>query len=272
MAAWPTHKHVCGSKSREDAAVLGYPSTVSLARALNTWVAMHTWSLETIAEASAHCGQGVDFSLENQLAIVFVVLSRDRAPGAPSNPAEAFMLEQASLVSKDDRPFLAAHWPRLERTCKALGDDMRATLSLTERHAFAGFIPAAFHFRATGMVAFHQYPLFRLRAHGCGPSYEHPFVTEQDALFGDVAKIWGLLINHGLVLRPHHTKHGGPLLQAGRCMQFGKSWAWLPAEVEWEAEGDASAGGASRGNSGLPPTPTELYQRYHKLLGQRNFE
>ena len=251
---------MCGSKSREEATIPGYPSSLSVARAINTWVAMHAWSLGTIAEASAHAGNGVDYALENQCAIVFMILSRDRAPGALKNPAEAFILEQGGMVNKDERSFLRAHWPRLERTCKTMADSMRATLNATERRAFAGFIPAAFHFRANGLVAFHQYPLFRLRAHGGGPSYENPFVAENNTLFNEVAKVLGLLNNHGLVLRTCRTKDEEVLLQACKCMQYKKSWGLIPAALQWD----------TRRYPGL--SPTEVYRRYHKLLGPRNVE
>ncbi|KAM5542686.1 hypothetical protein V8D89_003647 [Ganoderma adspersum] len=252
---------MCGSESREEAAILGYPSTISLARALNTWVAMHAWSLGTIAEASGHTGEGVDYALENQCAVVFVLLSRE----------QTFVLEQGGLVSKDERTFLRAHWSRLERTCKTMADAMRETLSGTERRAFAGFIPAAFHFKETGMVAFHQYPLFRLQAHECGPSYKYPVIAEDSALFTEVVNVWGLLINDGLVLRAHHSTNYAPLLQTGKCVQLAKSWAWLAAQVEWDTEADVSgAHKASRRKSGL--SPTELYKQYYKLLVQRNFE
>ena len=101
-------KEMCGRRSHEEAAALGYPSTAALARALNVWATCHRWSLRTIVEASAHTAQGVDYHLENQRAMVFVVAPRELDPHNPHSPADAFILDQGRMVSKDERSFLAA--------------------------------------------------------------------------------------------------------------------------------------------------------------------
>ncbi len=136
-----------------------------------------------------------------------------------------------------------------------MADAMRATLSEAERRAFAGFVPAVFHFKASGIVAFYLYPVFRLREHGSGPSYEHPSVAENDTLFRDVVKVWGMLVNDGLVLQPRQNADE-PLFAVGQCMQYGKLWAWRPAAVECD----------------FKTSPTELYEQYHKILAWRDFE
>ena len=53
-------REMCGRRSHEEAAALGYPSIAALAHALNVWVTFHQWSLRTIVEASAHTAQGID--------------------------------------------------------------------------------------------------------------------------------------------------------------------------------------------------------------------
>ncbi|PIL30612.1 hypothetical protein GSI_07313 [Ganoderma sinense ZZ0214-1] len=262
-------KHMCIRSSGEEAAALGYLSTASLAQALSLWVNFHRWSLRTILEASSHTGGGVDYQLENQRVVVFVLLPRHLETGKPSTSADAFVLEQGGIVFKDERSFLAAQWPRLEWTCKIMANAMWMTLSATERHAFAGFMPVAFHFKATRLVAFHQYPLYRLTAHECGPSYDHPRITEDEKVFSDVASICGLLINRGVVVRA--PRDDEPVLEAEVLVRSRKHWKWSPADSKWDTQDVAfDAPDPSCYHSGLPPT--ELYRRYHKSLTQRNFE
>ena len=142
---------MCSSRSKEGAGTLGYTSAVAVARAANTWLAMHAWSLRAIAEAFAHTEGGVDRHLENKRAMVFVLLPRkfNRAHDF-DNPATTFVLEQGSLADKDERAFLRVEWPTLEVTCKRMAHAMRAKLTAMERRAFAGFISATFHFKGTG--------------------------------------------------------------------------------------------------------------------------
>ncbi|KAI1783177.1 hypothetical protein LXA43DRAFT_1102891 [Ganoderma leucocontextum] len=266
--AWPTHKHMCRSRSKEEAARLGYTSAVSVARTLHTWVAMHAWSLRTIAEAFAHTDGGVDHHLKNQRAIVFVLFPRKPDGASDSdNPAGAFVLGHAGIADKDERDFLRVQWPVLEATGKNMAEAMRAKLTAAERRAFAGFIPAAFHFKETGIVAFYHYPLYRLRAHGCGPSFEHSLTREEDMLLDDVGQLCGALINRGFVLHARRNDNQA-LPEAGLCVEYKKSWAWVPSDPwKWETLGvDAQ----SQYKSGL--SPAEIYKEYHKLLARRNFQ
>ena len=81
---------MCGRRLHEEATALGYPSTAALAHALNWWATYHQWSLRTIVEASA---RGVDYHLEGQRAMVFVVAPQELDPGNPHNSADAFILD-----------------------------------------------------------------------------------------------------------------------------------------------------------------------------------
>lgn len=252
---------MCSSRSRKEAALLGYPSAASIARALDTWVGMHAWSLTIIVEASAHIDGGVDRTLEDQRVMLFVLSPRDRDPGDPDNPADAFVLEFGGMTT-NDWAFLRSNWPHLQQTCKTMADAKRGTLNGAERRAFVGFIPAAFYLKSTGIVAFHSYPLFRLRAHGSGPSYKHPIVTKNNAMFRTIVKCWGNLMNRGLVLRTRHKNYDEPRLETGQCVRYGKWWVWLPTTVKWDSDSDPS----------LQISTTEFYKPYHKLLVRRNFE
>ena len=263
------NRHVCYSKSNVEASKLGHASAVSVARALNTWVAMHAWSLRTITEAFAHTDGGVDHHLKNPRAMVFVLVPRkpdDNASDA-NNPALTFILEHGGIADKHECEFLRAQWPALEMTCRHMADAMRETLSAEERRAFAGFIPAAFRLKGTGIVAFHHFPLYRLRAHGNGPSYQHPPTKEDDMLLEDVVRLCGVLANRGFVLRAR-TDDNQPLPEAGLCVQIKKSWAWVPSDAwKWDSDG---AGAPSKYRSQL--SPAEIYLRYHKMLAHRNFQ
>ncbi|KAM5542691.1 hypothetical protein V8D89_003652 [Ganoderma adspersum] len=111
------------------------------------------------------------------------------------------MLEQGGIADKHEHDFLRAQWPALKGTCRQMADAMR-------------FIPAAFHFKGTGIFAFHHFPLYRLCAHGCGPSYRLPPTKEDDMLLDDIVRLCGVLANRGFVL---HTRmdNNQPLSEAG---------------------------------------------------------
>ena len=204
--------------------------------------------------------------------MVFVVALRELNLGNPHSSADAFILDQGGMVSKDERSVLAVQWPLLDRKSKVMLDSMRATLSEAERRAFAGFIPVTFHFKATQLVAFHQYPLYRLRGHECGPPYEYPLISENEELFSDVARIWGLVVNRGVVVRARRDDE--PDLMAEVLVWSWKHWTWSPADSEWDTHCQdvvLDAPEPSHYRSGL--SPSGIYRRYHEYLTlHRNFE
>ncbi|KAI1782822.1 hypothetical protein LXA43DRAFT_904786 [Ganoderma leucocontextum] len=250
VQAWPTHKHMCRSRSKEQAAELGYPSAVSAASALKRWANIHLWPLRTIAEATAHQTGG----------------GNPDANGS-DNPSMAFRLEECGIVGKDDRDFLRSQWLLIESTCKSMAEAMREKLNEVERRTFAGFIPAAFYFKTSGMVSFHQYPLYRLREHGCGPSYGRGHTEEEHVLFDDISTCCMESINCGLVLRAPVGDDNQPLPDVGVFTPSKKSWVWKCLDWKWDTVG---VGAPSQYRSGL--YPAEIYRRYHKLLAQRNFQ
>lgn len=254
---------MCREQSKGTSTQLGFSSTAALANTIKRWANMHVWALQTIVDATAHkMGGGVDDHLRNQHAIV-VVLTPGKPGPDPSernNPAKAFQLGEVYLVHKDKREFLAAQWPRLEAYCNTMANNMRAKLGEEERRAFAGFIPAAFHFDTTGTVSFHQYPLYRLRAHGSGPSYKHHRTVEEETMFNEVGYLCGGLINQGMVLRAPEGDDNAILPEFGLCRQVKKSWRWMHAKGWKWYETDAYKPFA------------EIFRRYHQLLAQRSYE
>ncbi|KAI1784295.1 hypothetical protein LXA43DRAFT_1123958 [Ganoderma leucocontextum] len=117
-----------------------------------------------------------------------------------------------------------------------MAEAMRAKLTETERRAFAGFLPAAFHFKGMGIVAIHHYPLYRLRGHECGPSYDRPITEEERSLFNDVVRLCGVLVNRGLVLRARQDDNQ-PLPEAGHCVWIKNYWGWMPSDA-WKLDSD----------------------------------
>ena len=255
---------MCREQSRKSSRQLGFSSTAALANAIKRWGNIHVWALQTIVDATVHkMGGGVDDHLENQHAIV-VILTQSKPTSDPSdrnNPAKTFQIGEVCLVHKDKREFLAAQWPRLQAYCKNMENNMRAKLSEEERRAFAGFIPAAFHFDMTGEVSFHQYPLYRLRAHGGGPSYNYPRTEEEEKMFTEVGYLVGGLVNQGLVLRAPVGDDNAVLPEFGGYQQVKKkSWAWVHAKGWKWYEMEAYKPFA------------EIFRRYHPLLAHRNYE
>ncbi|EJF62680.1 hypothetical protein DICSQDRAFT_126386 [Dichomitus squalens LYAD-421 SS1] len=241
VAAWPTHKYMCRSKSKDDAAQLGYPSAACIASALRYWATIHMWSLRTITETNA---QG--------------------------RAAKAFQVEEGGMVFKDDREFLRSQWELIEKTCKTLTDSMRTKLATeAERQAFADFLPAAFHFKTTGLVSFHQYPIYRLREHGAGPSYEHAHSEENChcTLLHDVAVMCVDSINSGMVLRAPGGDDNQPLPDVCFYRRTKKSWECVRLNWEWDKVG---VDVPSPSRSGL--YPAEIYRRYHQLLPHRMYQ
>ncbi|TBU24814.1 hypothetical protein BD309DRAFT_959826 [Dichomitus squalens] len=270
VAAWPTHKYMCRLKSKDDAAQLGYPSAASIASALRYWATIHMWSLRTITETNAHGRAGVDWYLKNQHAMVFVLSPRNPDAADPDNPAKAFQLEEGGMVRKDDRDFLRSQWDLIEKTCKTLTDSMRAKLATeAERQAFAVFLPAAFHFKTTGLVSFHQYPIYRLREHGAGPSYEHAHNEENChcRLLDDIAQMCVESINCGVVLRARGGDDNQPLPNVCFHSRTKKSWECRRLNWEWDKVGVHAP---SHFRSGL--YPAEIYRRYHQLLPHRTYK
>ncbi|KAI1783171.1 hypothetical protein LXA43DRAFT_357802 [Ganoderma leucocontextum] len=268
IEAWPKHKEMCRSKTKESAAELGYSSSASLANSLRRWASIHMWSLQRIVEAIAHETEGgADEHLENQRAMVFVLSPGKPDPDDPSNPAKAFRLEESSIVSRGEREFLDSQWPFIESTCRNMARSMRPELGEAERQAFAGFMPAAFHFKTTGMVSFTQYPLYRLRDHGSGPSYKHSPAEGERKLFDDIATLYMELSNLGMVLRAPGGDDNQPFPEAGFYRPLKKnlkSWKWVPApDWDWELADSAPAPYGS---------VSVMLRRYHKLLAQRNFQ
>ncbi|KAM5542696.1 hypothetical protein V8D89_003657, partial [Ganoderma adspersum] len=268
IRAWPTHKHVCGSRSKELAAQLGYSSAVSAASALKRWAYIHLWALRTIAEVTAHqTGGGVDNHLENQRAIVFVLSPGNPDAHGSDNPSMAFQVEGCGIVHKDEREFLRSQWPLIESTCKGMTEAMGENLGDAERRVFAGFIPAAFYFETTGMVSFHQYPLYRLQADRGSPSCKSEHTKEEHLLFEDIKTCCAESINCGLVLRAPGGDDNQPLPDVGVFKPQRKSWLWTSLDWRWDTVGISAP---SQYMSGL--YPAEIYRRYYKLLAQHNFQ
>lgn len=221
-----------------------------------------------MVEAIAHkTGGGIDDHLKNQRAIVFVLSQGKPDPNGPNNPAKAFELVEGGIVRRDEQDFVDENWPRVESMCRNLAAAMRASLPEPERRAFAGFIPVAFHFRPTEMTAFHQYPVYRLRAHGSGPSYDQRTTEEERMLFNNVVRVCAGYMNQGLVPRASGGDYNRPLPDVGSYKRSKKTWVWVHwVHWQWDTfqaigEGDAA-----------PIFVAETLVRYHKLLAQRNFE
>ncbi|KAM5542690.1 hypothetical protein V8D89_003651 [Ganoderma adspersum] len=214
---WRFHKYVSlktsvylkwdlcrSSKSKEEAAELGYSSLASVATALKRWASAHTWALQTMIEAIVHkTGGGIDDHLKNQHAIVFVLLQGRPNPNDPNNPAKVFYLDNGGL-------------PALESQCNNMAVAMHASLPEPEQHMFAGFINVVFHFLPAGMTSFHHYPVYRLCTHGGGPSYNHPTTDEERMLSNDIVQICSWYANQGLALRaPGDDYNRQPLPEVG---------------------------------------------------------
>ncbi|PIL30608.1 hypothetical protein GSI_07309 [Ganoderma sinense ZZ0214-1] len=262
--AWPLHRTMCREQSKKSSThELGFSSNASLANAIKLWGNIHVWALQTIVDGTAHrIGGGVDDHLENQRAVIVVLTQKKHTdPSDRENPAKAFQLGEVYLVHKDQREFLSTQWSHLEAYCKTMTDNMRAKLSEEESRAFAGFIPAAFHFYTTGMVSFNQYPLYRLRAHGGGPSYNYPRTEEETMTCIEVGYHCGGLVNQGLVLRAPEGDDNAALPEFGVYKKTGKkSWGWGHAKGwKWYESED------------YKPL-AEIFRRYHQLLAHRNYE
>lgn len=234
-------------------------SVASLIKRWARWADIHVWSLRTIIEAIAHrTDGGVDAHLENQHVVFFTLSLRQ-----PSNPSEAFHIDRVSIVGKE-HDFVREHWESMELACSTTAESMRAKLTEAERRVFAGIIPALFLFETARWVSFHFYPIYRLEAHGDGPSYEYSCTREEKMLFNDVEQLCVGGINLGLVLRAPGGDYNQPLPDAGFYMQLKNSWIWVPAST-WDWERVAI--------TGLVPykSAAEILRRYHELLVQRNF-
>ena len=225
------------------------------------------WSLQRVVEALAHkMDGGVDDHLASQRAMVFVLSPGTPEPVDPGNPAKAFQLEEVGIIPRNEREFLDSQWPRVEAICKDYAQRMRPKLREAEREAFAGFIPAAFHFRTSGMVSFTQYPLYRLRGHSSDPSRNPPQTKEQLQLFDEMSHLYVGLINMGMVLRAPGGNDNLAFPEAGFYRPIKKnlkSWKWVAGPGwDWEEAGPAPAPWG---------TVPAMMRRYHKLLAQRNF-
>ena len=249
-------------------AELGYSSMASVATALKRWAGAHTWALQTIVEAIAHkTGGGIDDHLENQRAVVFVLSQGKPDPNDLNNPAKAFCLDNGGLVHKSEQNFLDDEWTTLESQCNNMAAMMRARLPEAEQRAFAGFISVAFHFLPTGMTSFHQYPVFRLRVHGGGPSYDHPTTEEERTLSSDVVQICSWYVNQGLALRaPGNDYNQQPLPEVSSYKRVKKNWKW----VRFSSLERSTYNGKRKDQA--PKCTAETFRRYHALLAQRNFE
>ncbi|KAM5540753.1 hypothetical protein V8D89_005586 [Ganoderma adspersum] len=261
--AWPTHRLACHSyvELKEQAAVPDYSalSIPTLVKRWARWADIHVWSLRTIVEAVAHqTDGGVDAHLENQRVVAFMMSLRQ-----PNNPSEAFHIDRVSIVGKEE-DFVQVQWESIESACSSTAESMRAKLTEAEQRVFAGIIPTLFVFKMVGWFSFHPYPLYRLRAHGGGPSYKYSCTREEKMLFGDVEQLCVGGINHGLVLRAPGGDYNQALPDAGFYMQLSRSWIWVPAST-WDWERVDITG----------PVPyksaAEMLRRYHELLVQRNF-
>ncbi|PIL30621.1 hypothetical protein GSI_07323 [Ganoderma sinense ZZ0214-1] len=264
--AWEFHKDLCGPKTEEEAAKLGYSSMASVVIALKRWASAHTWALQAMVEAIAHkTGGGIDDHLENQRAIVFVVSQGKQDRKGPRNPAKAFHLDNGGLVHKAEQYFLDENWHILESRCNNLTAAMRASLPETERRAFAGFINVAFHFLPTGMTSFHHYPVYRLRTHGGRPSYDISTTEEERALYSDVVQICSSYLTQGLALRAPGGDYNRPSLpEVGSYERVKKKWTWVRfPNYGWSTY---------KAKDSPPKLTAETLMRYHGLLAQRNFD
>ncbi|KAI1784296.1 hypothetical protein LXA43DRAFT_1043016, partial [Ganoderma leucocontextum] len=252
--AWPTHKHMSLTLLKEQAAEPSYSESAAsipnIVKRWAQWADIYMWSLRTIVQAVAHQTDGA--------WVVFVLSPRMPDANNPNNPSEAYHIEEVSIVNKDEESLLRVEWADVESACKSMAEFIRAKLTEAERRMFAGVIPTVFRLKPTGWVSFHPYPLYRLRAHGGGPSYKHSRTKEERMLFNDVVQLCVGGINLvGLVLRAPRGDNNQPLPDAGFYMQLNNSWIWVRSpNWEWETVGDSAA---------------EMLRRYHKLLAQRNF-
>ncbi|PIL30609.1 hypothetical protein GSI_07310 [Ganoderma sinense ZZ0214-1] len=285
--AWPKHKSMCRSHSKKSTAHLGYSSAAALSNALRRWASIHMWTLQRVVEVLAHkMDGGVDDHLANQHGVEFVLAPGTPDPADPGNPAKAFLLEsggihqqkfactgdmpdhQGSFTSQlymihhtgnvdqpgdlwNEREFLDVQWPRVEAICKDYTERMRPKLREAEQQAFAGFIPAAFHFQTTGIVSFTQYPLYRLRGYGSDPSC-NPVRTEEQhnlKLFDEMLHLYVGILNMGMAGQEELE-----VLEMGRrpWLGLGGGRSSTPAPAPWG-------------------TVPEMIRQYHKLLAQRKF-
>ena len=260
---------MCRSHSKESAAQLGHSSAASISVALRRWASIHMWSLQRIVEVFAHrMDGGVDDHLESQHTMVFVLSPGEPDPAERGNPARAFIIESSGIIPRDEQEFLDLQWPRVDSICKDYAQCMRPKLREAERRAFAGFIPATFHFKMTGLVMFTQYPLYCLQGHEKSTTPRHSHLEEQGKLFDDVTQLYVGLINMGMVLWVPGGDDNLPFPEAGfyrPVKKNSKMWKWVDApDWDWElGPGSAPA---------LYGTITEMLTRYHNLLVQCNFQ
>ena len=171
-------------------------------------------------------------------------------------------------IHKLEQDFLDDRWSALESRCNNMAAAMRASLTEPERHAFAGFINIAFHFLPAGMTSFHHYPVYRLRTHGDGPSYDHPITEEEQTLSNDIVQICSWYVNQGLALRaPGDDYNQQPRPEVGFYKRDKKTWIWVRfRNCGWTMYNEKGKDWAHWKSS------AETFRRYHALLAQRNFE
>ncbi|CDO68868.1 hypothetical protein BN946_scf185000.g11 [Trametes cinnabarina] len=238
--AWPTHKEFCrrpGTSSQPDAgsdSFAGFPTAISLADAIREWVRIHDYGFNVIANATVLLNGGVDRAFASPQALRFEL---DIGPNnkGDGNPANVFKLDRISLDTKESflRPTGltdAEAWDRREEQCRY--DAMRKRVEFPHV-TITGVLPAAFLVLNTGLVAWHQFPVFAPRHF----DFSAPLAPPLQFLLDDLIAMSLVAMNAGDILRLPKVHIGRPEPEVGNLIRRDKQWKWRNKDEDayWEA-------------------------------------
>lgn len=230
----------------------GYPNGASAGNAIKAWTEIHSLALTTIVNSKVYLEGGVDHNLSSPRAVLLGL-----APGelrASGNPAEAFRISHLDIHHKDEKFFLRNSWDELQAVCATRA----ASEVRTQGSTFAGVISAAFVLGDTGVVAFTEFPIHRLRR-----TDDTALQAQTRALLSDLVGICATDITTGYSYsRPTWYHRPEPLVE--ESVRARKGWTKKAVhESIWDRMAAHMAQSTELFKSGMHPR--EIWAQYLQL-------
>ncbi len=195
---------------------LGYATPIALAAALGEWLRIHTWSLDTLVDATVYIEGGIDAVLSSGSPVFYKMVTANEG-----NPAAAFRTDGCRVLRKDEYPGLQGMWSKIEAHCDSVTKQLQAQ-GVFDNPMFGGLLPAMYVVHDTGVCVFQTHVVLRLpiRHVKDDPRDEHT-----RAAFRALQEMMICMISFGSVYRCAQND-AQPEPDLGTFMRDGKAWKW----------------------------------------------
>ena len=227
---------------------LGYGTPIALATAPGEWLRIHTWSLNTIVDATVYLEGGIDAVLSSGSPVFSMVVTAGNATANEGNPAHAFDTYHCKMIRKDDHVNLQSFWSKIEAHCDSVAKQLHVQGAFNEP-IFGGLLPAVYVIHGTDICVFQTHAVLRLpiRHVKDDPRDEHTRAT-----FRELQELLRVVISQGTVFRCATTA-AQPEPNLGYLFRDGKAWNWRCMDPQVWDQFDKIFGEMTKFNTDIAP-------------------